>query len=84
MYLYTVYDTVKMEMNQPFMANNDQHAMRIHQQSLKEIPTEFQGEVLLYSLGSIDVETMQIRPHKPVEIPVMTLANKEEGENARS
>lgn len=56
-FLYTVLDTVKAEINQPFLANNDAHAVRIHQQSLKEVPVDFHGEMKLLCIGEINVET---------------------------
>ena len=69
-FLYCVWDTIRQEMNQPFIANNAAHAQRVHQASLKEVPPEYQGELELYCLGEVTMDTMEIEPQAPREVPM--------------
>ena len=58
--LYCVWDTIRREMNAPFMANNDEHAQRIHQHGLSEVPADYQAELELYFLCYVDITSMYL------------------------
>ena len=83
-YLYAVWDTVRSECNAPFVANNDAHALRVHQHSLKEVPPEYQNELELYKLGEIVIDTMEITAYAPEVVPKMALVEEEEENSAGS
>lgn len=80
-FIYCVYDTIRAEMNPPFLANNDAHALRLHQSSLKEVPAEFQGEMELYMIGEVTVDTMELEGHAPRLIPMSLRVIEEMGVN---
>ena len=82
-FLYTVFDTVMEQCNQPFMANNDSHAVRIHMSSLKDIPTEFQADMKLFCIGTLDAGTMELGSvGKAREVPLLSVVDEEEVANA--
>lgn len=54
MRVYCIYDTVSKESSSLFCANNDEHALRIYRNTLRQERVEDLSEFLLYNLGTYD------------------------------
>lgn len=60
--IYTIYDTVAMECNGPFLANNDTHARMIFDRAISEAAKNgFKQEYKLLFLGFFDIVTGEIK-----------------------
>lgn len=61
--LYVIYDRVAMESNVPFLAKNDNQAVRMYEKALVDAPDA--QDFILCDICSFDTETMAVEPTSP-------------------
>lgn len=78
--IYSILDTVALECNGPFLANNDSHARMIFDRAVQEATKNgFKQEYRLLYLGTFSLETGEIESvGAPIDVTFTLKAEDEE------